>query len=115
MTKSLAELLVDLALEKEKYFQNYLSYAKKIKKEVRKFFKSAKVLIFGSILKKNEAARDIDLLVVTPEKIDLKTKRKILTKICQRIGFFHPFEFHFVTKKEFQNWYRCFIKRFKVI
>ena len=115
MTKTLAELLVDLALEKEKYFKNYLVYAGKIKEEVRKSFKSAKVLIFGSILRKKEVARDIDVLIITPEKIDLETKRKILSRIYRRIGFFHPFEFHFVSEEEFKNWYQYFIKKYKIV
>lgn len=108
-------MMLELALEKEKYFQNYLFFAKKIKKEVKKCCRSAQVLIFGSILRKNEVARDIDVLIVTPQKIDLRKKREILEKIHKKIGFFHPFEFHFATKEEFKKWYSHFIKKYKKV
>lgn len=112
---SLVDLLIETEKEREIYFQNYLFYAKKIKKEVEKFLGKVEVLIFGSILKKREVARDIDILIITPKKVDWKTKRKVLKKIYKKIGLFHPFEFHFTTKDEFKNWYCYFIKKYKKV
>lgn len=109
MSKTLTDILIEEAKEKEKYFQDYLSYSKKIKKEAEKFLGKVKVYVFGSILRKNEVAQDIDVLVISP-KLEMSQKSKILAKICQEIGFSHPFEIHLITPSEYRDWYRYFIK-----
>jgi len=52
MRKSEADLLIEEFQEKEKYFRDYLKYAKIIKKEAEKLLGKVKVLIFGSILRR---------------------------------------------------------------
>jgi hypothetical protein len=36
--KNLIDILIEQAQEREKYFENYLLYAKEIKKQLRKFW-----------------------------------------------------------------------------
>jgi len=61
MKKSELDLLIEEAKEEEKYFKNYLSWAKKIKRKAQKLLgDKIKVFVFGSILRKNEVPGDID-------------------------------------------------------
>jgi len=52
---------------------------KTIKKIINKNFKKSEIYIFGSQTNLNKLGGDIDIYVITPNKIDLKTK--LLTKI----------------------------------
>jgi predicted nucleotidyltransferase len=52
MAESLMDILIEEAQEKEKYFKNYLFYAKEIKKVAEKLLGKARVFVFGSILRK---------------------------------------------------------------
>jgi len=116
MSSQLLDILIEQAKEQEKYFQNYLAYAKEIKRETEKILGKVKVFVFGSILRKNEIPQDIDILVIS-QKIPKNTrqKSKILAKIWKKIGYLAPFEIHLITPEEYQNWYRYFIKRKKEI
>lgn len=105
----LVEILVQRKKSQEKYFKNYLFFAKKIKKISQKFLGKARVIVFGSILRK-EVPRDIDILIISPEFKSWEKKRKLYLKISREIGILAPFEFHFVTEKEYQNWYKFFVK-----
>jgi predicted nucleotidyltransferase len=106
--------LTDLLIEREKlqkiYFDNYLIYAKKIKKEIEKILGKTRVFVFGSILQKSEIPQDIDILVISPKIKKIKSKGKIIAKIWEKIGFDNPFEIHLITPKEYQDWYKFFIK-----
>jgi len=110
MRQTLTDIIVEQAQEKEKYFQNYLTYAEIIKKEAEKILGETKVFLFGSILLKNEVPRDIDLLIVSPKFQKYQEKRKLISKIWQKIGILSPFELHLVTPNEYQHWYRYFLK-----
>ena len=110
MKKSEVDLLIEEFQEKEKYFQNYLKYAKMIKKEAKKLLKRVRVFIFGSILRKKEIPQDIDVLIVSPKLKDLNKKSEFLAKLKKKIGFSTPFEFHLVTPKEYKEWYSHFIE-----
>ncbi len=105
--------LIKEAKREEKYFQNYLRYAKEIKKEAEKFLGKGKVrlMVFGSILRKDEVAQDIDILIVSPKLKDYKIRSFLLAKIFKKLGNFSPFEFHLITPEEYQNWYQNFIKK----
>ncbi len=48
-----------------------------IKKTIKNFIPSAKIYLFGSILKDNVKGGDVDIFIVSDEKIDLLTKSKI--------------------------------------
>ena len=103
--------LIEEAREEEKYFQNYLKYGKKIKKEAEKFLDEVKVFIFGSILKEDEVPEDIDVLIISPELKTSVEKGKIRAKLWQSLGFSAPFEIHLINPQEYQDWYRHFIKK----
>jgi predicted nucleotidyltransferase len=104
------EALIEEAKEEEKYFKNYLKYARKIKKEAETLLGKVKVFVFGSILRKDEVARDIDILIISPKLKTTAQKSKILAKLWKKFGFNIPFEFHLINPDEYKNWYRYFIK-----
>jgi len=63
----LVDVLIKRKKLQEKYFRDYLGYAQRIKKIAEKILGEAKVIIFGSILRKDEVPRDIDILIVSPK------------------------------------------------
>lgn len=108
--KQFTQLLICRQKEKEKYFQNYLTYACKIKKEAKRLLGEVKVFVFGSILKKDEVPQDIDVLIVSP-KLEKDQKSQIRVKIWEKIGFSSPFELHLITPEEYKSWYQFFLKK----
>lgn len=78
---TLIDILIEQTKEKEKYFKSYLKYSKIIKKEVEEILGQVKVYIFGSILRKNEIARDIDILIISPKIKKFRSKGEIIAKI----------------------------------
>lgn len=107
---TLTELLIERDREHKAYFKNYLQYAKEIKKEVEGLLGKVQVFIFGSILRKNEIPRDVDILIISPKLKTTRERSKILAQIWRKIGFTSPFELHFATPQEYQNWWRYFLK-----
>ena len=107
---TLTDLLIEKVKREEKYFKKYLKYAREIKNEAKKLLGKVRVLVFGSILKKDEIPKDIDILIISPQLKTNEQKTKIKLKIQKKLGFSSPFEFHFVTPEEYSEWYRYFIK-----
>jgi predicted nucleotidyltransferase len=110
-TLTFSDLLIETAREQEKYFKDYLKYAKKIKKAVLCLDSAARVYIFGSILKKREVPEDIDILIVSEKFETSAEKSEAIVKIIKATGFSSPFEFHLATPEEYREWYRYFIKK----
>jgi hypothetical protein len=106
----LSEIVLERRKTQAKYFKNYLQWAQIIKKEAEKLLEEVKVLVFGSILRKDEVPRDIDILVISPKLRTTREKKEIKVKIWQKIGFFSPFEIHLITPQEYRDWYSHFIK-----
>lgn len=104
------DLLIEEAKEEEKYFQNYLKYAKIIKKELKKLLGKVRVIVFGSILRKDEVPQDIDILIISPKLKTFSQKSKLRVKLWRKIGFASPFEIHLITPEEYRNWYKNFIE-----
>lgn len=108
----LFELILKQAKEREKYFKNYLKYAKKIKEEAIKSLGDCKIYVFGSVVEgKAIPASDIDLLIVsknTPKT--MKERSELATKLLKAVGIFSPFELHLVNEEEFE-WYKRFVKK----
>ncbi len=106
------DLLIEMKREKEKYFKNYMKYAKRIKKIIRKKLPDAKVFVFGSVVKRTYTPlSDIDLLIVSkkmPKRIS--ERNKLIEEVWKKIGVFSPFEIHLVNEKEFE-WYKRFIDK----
>ena len=115
MSKTLIDILIEKEKEERKYFRNYLRYASQIKKEAQKLLGKVKVYVFGSILRKNELARDIDILIISPKLKTPQKKSQTRVKLWQRLGFSSPFELHLITPQEYRDWYRYFIKEKKEI
>ncbi len=113
MNKSHIQILKEIKEEREKFFENYLDYALKIKNQAEKILKEAKVIVFGSIVKGDWHAlnSDIDILVVSesiPE--EWEKLRLIKHEIKSVLPPFHPFQIHLATTKEYENFYKKFIK-----
>lgn len=109
--KSLYKLLAERNEANKKYFQNYLAYAKKIKERAQKLLGEARVLVFGSVVRNDYLPNsDIDVLVISstaPQDLFTSTKIKLeLTKDFERGAF----EIHLIRPKEYENWYKNFIK-----
>jgi len=113
---NLTGLLLHQKREEEKYFRNYLLYAKKAAIVAKESLPDVKLYLFGSILRKEATpASDIDLLIFSekmPKK--LSERNKIKVKILKEIGFFSPFELHLVNREEFE-FYKKFIDKMKEV
>ncbi|MCD6528224.1 nucleotidyltransferase domain-containing protein [bacterium] len=109
--KSEIDFLIEEAKAEEKYLKNYKFWVKRIKKEAEKYLGEVRVFVFGSILKKSEVPRDIDVLIISPKLKSTEQKSQARVKIQQKIGFGKPFEIHLITPEEYKNWYRFFIKK----
>jgi len=111
--KSHIEILKEIKEERENFFENYIDYALKIKKEAEKILKDAEVIIFGSIVKGNwhPLKSDIDILIISDNLPDNWDKRRIIkNKIKSVLPSSSPFQIHLATKKEYENFYKKFIK-----
>lgn len=108
----LTEILIKKRKEQEKYFKNYLFWAKEIKKEAERLLGEVQVFVFGSILRqsKTEIPRDVDIMVISPVFRDRTKKSEIKVKIWRKIGVGSPFEIHLISPEDFRDWYSLFIK-----
>jgi uncharacterized protein len=110
----LVDELIERRKKNEKYFANYVTYAGKIKGIVSETLREPRVLVFGSVVKGTWIANrsDIDILVISDDISKSATwQSNLKIQILREIGadLSAPFEFHFVTRKDFQNWYEKFI------
>lgn len=105
---------IDYLIRKEKrekrFFEDYLKYAREIKKIGKKELGKVKVIVFGSVLRKDEIPEDIDILVISEKFKDYKKRREFLIKMWKKFGSFAPFEFHLITPRDYREWYKNFIK-----
>lgn len=104
------ESLIEEAKKEEKYFKNYLDYARKIKKEAQNLLGRVRVYVFGSILRKDEVPKDIDILIISPKLKTTDKKSGVRVRLWEKIGFGAPFEIHLITPEEYKNWYQFFIE-----
>ncbi len=105
------DLLIERTQREEKYFKNYLQYAKEIKAAAEEVLSKLKVYVFGSILRNDKVVRDIDILIIAPELDDPEKRADILASIWRKIGTLHPFEIHLITPEQYSGWYKYFIKK----
>lgn len=101
----------------EKFRKNYLSYAEEIKKRAIEYFGDdlEMVVVFGSTVEgKTTPLSDIDIAIVTKKKVEDMERAKFRVSINKIFGL-HPFEIHIITLEEWNNWYKRFIKKYKVI
>ena len=108
--KTFIDLLIENAERRREYFANFIRYAEKVKRLVRRWDPGARVMLFGSVVRGDvRPDSDIDLLIITriAEKLDERIKLRI--RIMEVLGEESPFELHIVTMEEYENWYRRFI------
>jgi len=104
-------LLQQRQKKQQKYFRHYLNYGRKIKQETERMLGKSRVIIFGSVLKKDEIPQDIDLLIISPSFKKALVKSKIRQEIQKRAAApSPPFEFHLITPQQYRHWYRYFLE-----
>ncbi len=110
---NLVSLVSGLLERKKKYFENP-EYIKVIKEEFIKLFGGGtRVIVFGSFAKGEQTPQsDIDILVIS-ENIpkDPEEESRIRAEIKKKVGgITAPFQIHFSTPSQYENWWRKFIK-----
>jgi len=109
--RTLTDFLIEKRKREKKYFKNYLFWARKIKKVIKEELNNGKVLLFGSVVRKEaEPGSDIDVLIIAPQFKNPEERSELHLKIRKKIGFLSPFELHLITSEEYRDWYQYFIK-----
>lgn len=105
------ELLLERKERRRSYLKNINFYLSQIKQTVIKKFPNAKIFVFGSYVKGEFSANsDIDILVILNNEIDTRRKNEIILEIKEKIGLLSPFEIHITSLKEYESWWKNFIK-----
>ena len=112
--------LVDIMLELRKVYKHYKSnayyYLKQIKNLMDKYDESSKIILFGSFIKgKDRVDSDIDVLIITDLAKDHCFRARLRAEIKDLIGAINPFEFHIVSKEEYDMHYKNMIDKYKEI
>jgi predicted nucleotidyltransferase len=106
------DFLLERKRRRDQFLENidyYLNLVKEIAKNLLE--EDTKIYLFGSYLTKNFGPNsDIDILIVSKNEIDQREKGAILAKILEDFDVYHPFEIHFASEIQFENWYKKFIK-----
>ena len=95
---------------REKYFKDYASYARRIKRIAEKYFGSVKLYVFGSVVEGDYHVMlsDIDVAVV----VNSYEKEKALRlKVEVEKNFGDVFQLHVLSEKEWK-FYLNFVKKF---
>jgi len=97
-------------MERIRVFENYLDYAKKIKELLEKRLSSFELFVFGSVVRGNFSVglSDIDIAIVSEEFKNRNKKLEIYDLLFSKF-FSYPFEFHLLTKEQW-NFYKRFIR-----
>jgi uncharacterized protein len=118
---SLVDFLIELKEKNQKYYHNYLQYARLIKELAIEELqdKNIEVLIIGSIVSGKWIANksDIDLLIVSKKVLNTArwqsdTKTRILVGLGDLTA---PFEIHLATPQLYETWYSRFIKEDQLV
>jgi HEPN domain-containing protein len=111
---NLVSLVSSLLEKKGRFFRNSPEYLRKIKEEaIRLFGEDARVLLFGSFLRGEATLRsDMDILILSDRvPADPEKESRLKAEIKGRTGgILAPFQIHFSTHKEYEEWYSRFIK-----
>ncbi|MFZ8848263.1 MAG: nucleotidyltransferase domain-containing protein [Minisyncoccia bacterium] len=106
------EFLLERKQKRERFLENIDYYINLIKERAKNNLgEETKIYLFGSYLTENFGPNsDIDILVITENEIDQKEKSRVLSEILEDFDVYHPFEIHFASKSQFENWYKKFLK-----
>ncbi len=95
------------------YLHRYRDIASIIKEKALSYFANARVLVFGSIIKGEISAdSDISLLIIIDER-DYAKEAEFRAEMIRSM-FDIPFELHFASRDQFENWYK-FIDRYEEV
>ena len=108
----LIDLQIGIVRKFKEMRKNYLKYAKIIKETAEKHFDNfIDLYVFGSVVKGEEhPMSDVDLAVVLSENVDEEKRIDFYRKVREKIGVVHPFEIHVLSKREWETWYKKFVK-----
>lgn len=103
--------------ERKEILNNIDEYLRKIKKAVKEKDPEAKVVVFGSFVRGNfRPDSDIDILIISEKYGDNPRKyAELVNYIRDKIQHYSLFEFHVVTTKTYESWYKKFIDVYKEI
>ncbi|ADC66419.1 DNA polymerase beta domain protein region [Ferroglobus placidus DSM 10642] len=109
---SLIDIQMEVVKKLKEMRRSYLKYAKIIKDLAEETFSNLiDVYVFGSVVRGEEhAMSDVDIAVVLKEPVSEEERVAFYRKIREKIGSLHPFEIHVISKEEWENWYRKFVK-----
>ena len=108
------DIYIEEALKYRKYFENPIALGRKVKEIVLNIIREARVYIFGSVVRgKYTASSDIDILVVTPEKLGNEKIASLKAAIYTQIDA--PIEIHVASEEEYRKWYRKFISEKEIV
>ncbi|MCC6054002.1 MAG: nucleotidyltransferase domain-containing protein [Thermosphaera sp.] len=94
------------------YLKNYLVVAERVKEIVKLLDPSAKIYVFGSVVRGlYTASSDIDILIIT-ENVNLKYD--IMVAVYREL-IDAPIQLHVVTPELYERWYKRFIKPGEII
>ncbi len=110
---SLFQIKKEIWEEKEKYFKDYRVYCQILKGKAEELIGELKVIVFGSVVRGDFTPNsDIDVLIISdnlPESYEERVKIKVALK--SSMERLNPFQLHLVTPKEFDEYYKPFIKK----
>jgi len=114
--KTIIDLQLEILKKWRKYYENIDYYLQKIKKIAKEYDSSAKVILFGSIVEgTSRPGSDIDVLIITDLAKNVEDRIELRMKIAEQIGDITPFEFHIITREEYEGWYKRFINKYREI
>lgn len=117
MHENYAKILRVMYEERMEVLNNIEKYLNEIKSAVLEKDPKAKILLFGSFVRGNfRPDSDIDILIISEEFGDNPHKyAELVNYIRDKIKHYSLFEFHVVTKKTYEEWYRKFIDVYREI
>ncbi len=106
-------MLPELWKERAEIVRKYREWLPKIANAAKEVLGDANIYLFGSVAEGEATpSSDVDIMIVTRgENVATGRKRaEVIAEIEERAGlpFVHPFEFHLMSKDEFERWVKIF-------
>jgi len=104
-------LKMDLAKKRASMLNDWKSFLPSIAEAIREVLPDARIYVFGSAARGDiTGASDVDILVISsriPKRALERAKIKVRIEEIANLPYYHPFEFHLVTREES----RAFMRR----
>ena len=109
------EFLKDVYERRKKYFDNLDEFLSEIKEIVKREIRDAEIYLYGSVVEGEYSVglSDIDVAIVSDAFKDRDRKLEFFGKITKEF-FDSPFEFHVLTRKEWE-FYKRFVRKFRKV